>query len=481
MRDFQQLTKVAGEQSNTAMTAARALGLKITEAQAKGESTADLQVSFEKAKTDAVAAIQAVNDLRAEEKLELQAAESQRAQEEHDREMSSLRGARPARAIDTGSHPADTPQASPGAHAPSDRSARGIERMARRLEERASRMTPQQRQGTSEALRGYIKGDLEGMRLAIGAYAERERITPGELHALMTGNETLGGALVRDDQLAEVIRDLPGIAVFAKYARVQPTSRDALSFPSIAAKSAGETSYPSGFTGSFKKSPSKTGGAAPNVQHQPTFQRNRVPVHDWRPDAIEIELNLLEDADADVEGMLNEIIGQTMAQDMDDKCTLGTGNTEPLGLLTEHTDFALPTVHSGHASQLTYAGLTKLFAGLPAQYRQGAVWMMNTAGAFAAILQLQDSNGRPILEPNMLPGTLWGKPIAFNERMANPAANAYPIVFGDFRYYIIAMRAQLRVQRLLERFTPNIGLQPWSRFGGQTLRPNAFRRQKCAA
>ena len=258
MRDFQQLTKVAGEQSNTAMTAARALGLKITEAQAKGESTADLQVSFEKAKTDAVAAIQAVNDLRAEEKLELQAAESQRAQEEHDREMSSLRGARPARAIDTGSHPADTPQASPGAHAPSDR---GIERMARRLEERASRMMPQQRQGTSEALRGYIKGDLEGMRLAIGAYAERERITPGELHVLMTGNETLGGALVRDDQLAEVIRDLPGIAVFAKYARVQPTSRDALSFPSIAAKSAGETSYPSGFTGSFKKSPSKTGGA----------------------------------------------------------------------------------------------------------------------------------------------------------------------------------------------------------------------------
>ncbi len=481
MRDFQQLIKVAGEQSNTAMTAARALGLKITEAQAKGESTADLRVTFEKAKTDAVAAIQAVNDLRAEEKLELQAAESQRAQEEHDREMSSLRGARPARAIDTGSHPADTQQASPGAHAPSDRSARGIERMARRLEKRASRMTPQQRQGTSEALRGYIKGDLEGMRLAIGAYAEREHITPDELHALMTGNETLGGALVRDDQLAEVIRDLPGIAVFAKYARVQPTSRDALSFPSIAAKSAGETSYPSGFTGSFKKSPSKTGGAAPNVQQQPTFQRNRVPVHDWRPDAIEIELNLLEDADADVEGMLNEIIGQTMAQDMDDKCTLGTGNTEPLGLLTEHADFALPTVHSGHASQLTYAGLTNLFAGLPAQYRQGAVWMMNTAGAFAAILQLQDSNGRPILEPNMLPGTLWGKPIAFNERMANPAANAYPIVFGDFRYYIIAMRAQLRVQRLLERFTPNIGLQPWSRFGGQTLRPNAFRRQKCAA
>ena len=481
MRDFQQLTKVAGEQSNTAMTAARALGLKITETQAKGESTADLQVSFEKAKTDAVAAIQAVNDLRAEEKLELHAAESQRAQEEHDREMSSLRGARPARAIDTGS-PTPRTRRRPALGPMRRRTGvpGGIERMARRLEERASRMTPQQRQGTSEALRGYIKGDLEGMRLAIGAYAERERITPGELHALMTGNETLGGALVRDDQLAEVIRDLPGIAVFAKYARVQPTSRDALSFPSIAAKSAGETSYPSGLPAASKSRRPRpaarrrmfsisrrssgtvcrctTGGRTPS---RSSSICSRTPMPTWRHAQRDHRAD-------DGAGHGRQVHARP-------------GNTEPLGLLTEHTDFALPTVHSGHASQLTYAGLTKLFAGLPAQYRQGAVWMMNTAGAFAAILQLQTSNGRPILEPNMLPGTLWGKPIAFNERMANPAANAYPIVFGDFRYYIIAMRAQLRVQRLLERFTPNIGLQPWSRFGGQTLRPNAFRRQKCAA
>ena len=474
--------KAAGETANKAIQAARDLGKQIGEKQAKGEPVADLEASFEKAKNDSADAIKTLNRLKDEDALEQQ----QRELNDPKRKFSH-RASDPTDPTD----PANRHDREPGRREVSDRARvmvenRGrssIERMCARLDRQAAQMSPVMLDGAHEAYEAFLRsgGQEAAMERSIAAYAEENDVKPAELHALMTGDETLGGALVPPDHRSEIMRDVAGIAVFASLARVETTGRDVLSFPSIASKSAGEKSYPSGFSGKFKKSPSVTGGTAPTTQNQPKFERNRVPVHNWEPDAIEIERNLLEDADANLEGMLNEVISETLAMDMDDKGTNGTGVNEPLGILTTQADFVLPTVNSGSASALTYEGLVDLYAALPQQYRQRAAWMMNTASTFAAILKLKDSQGRPLFAVNEVPGTLWGRQIAFNEFMPDIAANAFSIVFGDFSKYVIAMRADLRILRLAEKFAPNIGLLPWSRFGGQTVRPNAFRRHKIAA
>jgi len=48
----------------------------------------------------------------------------------------------------------------------------------------------------------------------------------------------------------------------------------------------------------------------------------------------------------------------------------------------------------------------------------------------------------------------------------------------SIRYYLIADRQEMRIQRLAERFAPNVGLLATARVGGQTLRTAAFRTQK---
>ena len=52
--------------------------------------------------------------------------------------------------------------------------------------------------------------------------------------------------------------------------------------------------------------------------------------------------------------------------------------------------------------------------------------------------------------------------------------NNRPAVYGDFQFYWFAERA-LAIQRLVERFAPNVGLVLRARIGGQAAVTDAFR------
>ena len=301
------------------------------------------------------------------------------------------------------------------------------------------------------------------------------QMTPQEQHALMIKDDALGGYTVPEDFHAEVIKDLAGFAVIRSRARVVPTNRSHLVFPSIQAATTDADIYATGYTGSWKAEAYVTGGTAPTVQNQPRFGQERIPVHSWAPDAIEITTELLEDSAANLDTVLAQIIAETKALDEDSAFLNGTGVNQPLGILNS----GLSTVNSGSAAALTYPGLLDLYATLPSQYRQNAVWIMASM-TYADILSLADSQNMPIFTPNQMPGTLWGKPILFSEFMPAVGAGNEPIIFGDLNYYIIAERRELRVQRLLDRFAPNIGILPSARLGGQAVRTAAFKAQTCS-
>ena len=59
--------------------------------------------------------------------------------------------------------------------------------------------------------------------------------------------------------------------------------------------------------------------------------------------------------------------------------------------------------------------------------------------------------------------------------LADPdTANNRPVVYGDFQHYWFAERG-LAMRRIVERFAPNIGLEPRARIGGQAAVTDAFR------
>lgn len=332
-----------------------------------------------------------------------------------------------------------------------------------------------------EVFRAYLRADSAGVR----EYARQNDIGPREVQALLSNDLTLGGALCPEDVKAEIIRAEAGYAVLVGLCRTENTSRDSLVFPKLKAH-ATDQRRTSGFAGKFQQQGYVTGGTAPTIQDQPTFQRERIPVHSWQPDAIEVSPELLEDSDANLESIIAEAIGEALGFDKDDKILAGTGVLEPEGVLNA----GITTVNSAGATSIAIGGIIGLYTELPAQYRGKATFVM-ASRTMGAILQLNTGTGGVYLfPPNQWNNTILGRPVVFLDYGMDTAtaaggttftAGQFPIIFGDWKRYIIAQRAALRIQRLVERFAPNVGFLPTARLGGQVVLTDAFRILKIAA
>jgi HK97 family phage major capsid protein len=455
------------EKLGRAIKDARETGTKIREAQAANQPIGELEAKFELQNGEAVTLAKEVNRLQAEINLEL---EEQRLNTPTER--LGYRSSSEIAAIIN------------GGEFKTRRERRNAERqMHARMEMfgRAGVTTRDEferfREAHSDATPAFL---LNGAGAAMAVF-ERAGFKPREAFALVTTQGDLGGFLTSDDLQAEVLRDLPAFTSIRPNARILPTGGPAITFPTIAsATGTRKSKYGSGYTGSWKSEGYVTGGATPTVQNQPRFGQARIPVHVWAPDAVELTSELMSDSKADVEAILAELIAETYGLDAEDAHINGSGVGQPLGLLNTLDDTKLTEVKSGDAAAVKYNGLIDLFSNLPAQYRKNAKWLMNSL-TFGAILKLADSSGLPLFPVNQTPGQLWGKEVLFSEFMPDVAANAMPIIFGDFRYYGIADRQELRVQRLVEKYAPNIGILPTAREGGQPIRTDAFRKQKIAA
>jgi HK97 family phage major capsid protein len=305
--------------------------------------------------------------------------------------------------------------------------------------------------------------------------AQTTALKPQERQALVGSIGALGGALVTEDFKAEVIKNLAGFSVaLASGIRVVPCSSNTLVFPSIAG---GTDPWSTGYAGTWRPAGSVgTDGTAPAVQNQPTFGNERIPVHEWQPDAVVVDSSLLEDSAVPLESILSEAIAETQALDWDYAFLRGDGIGKPRGI-HDYIGSGVSSVNSGDAGLLKYDGLIDLMMTLPAQYREGAVFYMKSL-TFGAILKLKDSTSTPMIYSQSVPGTLFGKKVWMTEHMPSIAGNAYPILFGNPRYYVVASRRDLRVQRLTERFAPNVAFLPTARVGGALVRPVAFVAQK---
>lgn len=467
--------RAARDEAMRLLLAAKDLGNQIREKQAKKESIGELEKQFDVVYADCQKAQQILQRLEAEHAVEMAIRESHAPADPlfpHRGRQESLDGEISERLEREG---LTGTEHSRHARMRARQEKTRLERM-REQYARAGVTSPALfrafREAHAESMVPYLlQGPLAAMRVF-----ETVGFKPAESMALLSTTGDLGGYLTSDDIQAEVLRDLAGFAVIRANARVYQTGGPALVFPTIQSATTDADVYSSGYTGAWKAEGYVTGGTAPTVQNQPKFGQARIPVHVWAPDAIEITQELLQDSMAPLEQIIAEVIAETLALDEDSAFINGNGVNKPEGLATA----SITAVNSGSATLVKYGGLVDLFVNLPAQYRQNAKWLMNSL-TYGAILKLEDTAGNPIIPPNSTPNTLWGKPILFSELVVDIAANAFPIYFGDFRYYGIADRMELRIQRLMERFAPNIGILPMRRTGGQVLRTAAFRKQKISA
>ena len=173
--------------------------------------------------------------------------------------------------------------------------------------------------------------------------------------------------------------------------------------------------------------------------------------------------HMLDDAMFDVESWLANEIATEFARAEGMAFVKGTGTNQPLGFLSSPTATTsdatrpvgtLQTIGTGVAGAFPATNpqdkLVDLVHSLRQPYRQGAVFVMNSATA-AIVRKMKTSDGAFIWQPGLVagqPATLLGYPVVEAEDMPDVAANSLSIAFGNFRAgYIITERAETSILR----------------------------------
>ena len=205
---------------------------------------------------------------------------------------------------------------------------------------------------------------------------------------------------------------------------------------------------------------------------------------------------MLDDTMFDVEKWLAHEIATEFARAEGMAFVKGTGTSQPLGFLSSPNATTadgtrpmgtLQTIGTGVAGAFPASNpadkLIDLVQTLRSPYRQGAVFVMNSATA-AAIRKFKTSDGAFLFQPGLQagsPATLLGYPLIEAEDMPDIAASSLSIAFGNFKAgYVIAERNATTILRDPYTHKPYVHFYATKRVGGQVVNSEAIKLLKFA-
>lgn len=289
--------------------------------------------------------------------------------------------------------------------------------------------------------------------------------TPEERRSLAGTADADGGFLVPDDASTTILMNAYDQSELMPFVNRGTTGRDVFN------------------TGSLSKPVVGWGTTGVAVTDQ-TLTTGQVKIEIKPLQALVlISEDTLSDAAADLNAEVFNAFAEAIAEAKDDAIVVGTGAQQPVGVLTLQAvkDRAVVSGISSLLVDATHNGFDVLYAAymsLNKKYRRNATFALNSATERVLrtsknaegnyIWHLQGSLG----EAN----TLLGRPVASAEGMPDIAANAFPIVVGDFSRYSVRDRTGVVIQRLVERYAEfgQVGFRIKHRTGGAPLLAEAF-------
>ena len=201
--------------------------------------------------------------------------------------------------------------------------------------------------------------------------------------------------------------------------------------------------------------------------------------------------HMLDDAMFDVDDWLSKEIANEFARAEGFAFVKGTGVNQPMGFLTSPNAATADAVRAMGTLQFIGTGvsagfpvanpadkLIDLVQTLRQPYRQGAVFVMNSATA-AQIRKFKTTDGAFIWQPGLLsgqPSTLLGYPVIEAEDMPDVAASSLSIAFGNFNAgYTIAERNETSILRDPYTKKPYVYFYATKRVGGQVVNSEAIK------
>jgi HK97 family phage major capsid protein len=201
---------------------------------------------------------------------------------------------------------------------------------------------------------------------------------------------------------------------------------------------------------------------------------------------------MLDDSSYDVEGWVGRFIGRAFAALEGAAFISGNGVEKPKGIsaytMIANSSYAwgkVGYIAGGHASLFNNVDkLIDLQHALKVAYRGGASWLTNDL-TLATIRKFKDGEGNYLFQPGLVAGApdiLLGKPINYDDYVADIGAGAYPLFFGNFKEaYIIVDRLGIRMLRDPYSSKPYVEFYTTKRVGGGIRNYEAIKALKIAA
>jgi HK97 family phage major capsid protein len=300
----------------------------------------------------------------------------------------------------------------------------------------------------------------------------RKNMEPAEIKALVS--DTTGLYLMPEDLEAEIYRGLPAIAVMRSLATIRPTAVDKVARRSITEVSVGWGKL-------------ETGTAI--TESTPVPSKDYLYVEDLYGLAKVGEDELADASDVQLANIIADSFRRAIAEAEDNGFTTGSGHSssEPEGVAVDATIIASYKDNLATADAIIPSDVIGMEYELPAQYLQGAAFLMHRkTEKELRLVRAEVASGyygnylwQPSLQAGM-PNNFDGYPIYNQASMNYPAdaTAAVNVIFGNFKAgYTILDRQGMTLQRLDELYAEAglIGFKVHFRVGGGVVRPAAFR------
>jgi HK97 family phage major capsid protein len=162
---------------------------------------------------------------------------------------------------------------------------------------------------------------------------------------------------------------------------------------------------------------------------------------------VQLSRELIEDSGVDILSFLATQTGNAIGFAVNNGLTVGTGTTQPKGVVAAAGSGVLGTVAGG---LFTADNLIDLAYSLDGAARRlpGVGWMMNT-NSLGAVRKLKDTAGYYIFSPALADGNdqVLSYPVYENPAMASQASAAKSVIFGHLPSYYVRMAGGLRLDR----------------------------------
>jgi len=292
-------------------------------------------------------------------------------------------------------------------------------------------------------------------------------LSPEEQKVLKISDSETGGYLAPAEYVNEIIKTVQEFSPIRQIARVRRTSRSLVMIPKRTGVFSAQRTTEMGER-------TETEGLKYGLEQMDLPEAYAL---------VKVTKQDLEDTAFNLEAEINQEFATQFAILEGKEFVSGDGVGKAEGLLTNGD---ISSLNSGSASAVTADAIVQLPYKVKSAYLRNARWLMNR-NTIAAVMLLKDGNNRYLWQPSFQagqPSRLAGYPIVEAPDMPDIAANAYPIMFGDFRSgYLVVDRVQIEIQRLVEKYAEygQIGLIARKRFNGQVVLPEAVVKMKIAA